>query len=131
MPSLLPPQIEGRLLPRHVLDRGLTDLAAWSAVPDAAVDAFERRIAPLLLAMRHAAQPNEAETESELILPVLRALGWYSLPQQSAGARREDRPDALLFADAAAHPAARGFPLGSPGRLAQSTSHSTSCSTCR
>ena len=46
--------------------------------------------------------PNEAQTEQDLIRPLLQLLGWTDdLPQQGAG-RGEDIPDLLLFADAPA-----------------------------
>ena len=49
-------------------------------------------------------KPNETQTEDDLIWPVLRLLGWTeSLRQQNLSAKgREDVPDGLLFADAAA-----------------------------
>ena len=55
--------------------------------------------------------PNESQTEDDLIWPVLAALGWAaSLRQQNLSARgREDVPDGLLFADAAAKARANDF----------------------
>ena len=52
--------------------------------------------------------PNEAETEQELIRPLLEILGWRdNLPQQSASGG-EDVPDHLLFGDEAAKNRATG-----------------------
>jgi hypothetical protein len=119
--SLLPPQLEGRLFPRFFLDAGLRDTPEWAGLPDAEVDAFAERVAPLFGGINNHAAPNEAETEATLIFPVLDALGWHHLPQQAANARREDRPDALLFADPAAREAARRLPAGSPGRIRAAT----------
>jgi hypothetical protein len=50
----------------------------------------------------------------------LTALGWFHLPQQSAGKRREDVPDALLFLDPAAQQQTLAPPsiAGSSGGLA-------------
>ena len=46
-------------------------------------------------------------TETEIVFQVLETLGWAYLPQQTAsGKGRQDVPDALLFADAAAKQAA-------------------------
>ncbi len=56
---------------------------------------------------------NEAQTESELIHPVLRALGWTLLPQEQANIKgRADVPDTLLFAtpDAGARALAESQP---------------------
>ncbi len=52
--------------------------------------------------------PNEAETEQELIRPLLEILGWRDyLPQQSASGG-EDVPDHLLFGDESAKSRATG-----------------------
>ena len=55
--------------------------------------------------------PNESQTEEDLIWPVLLQLGWTaSLRQQNLSARgRENVPDGLLFADAAAKERANSF----------------------
>ena len=55
--------------------------------------------------------PNESQTEDDLIWPVLRHLGWTaSLRQQNLSAQgRDDVPDGLLFADAAAKDRANTF----------------------
>ena len=45
-------------------------------------------------------QPNEAETEHELIRPLLELLGWADYLPQQGTTRNEDVPDHLLFADA-------------------------------
>jgi hypothetical protein len=54
-------------------------------------------------------KPNEGVTEKDLIYPVLAALGWSDVlvQQQVSARRRDDIPDALLFADAD-HKAAAG-----------------------
>jgi hypothetical protein len=120
-PELFPPTIEGRLLPRYFLDEGLPATQPWTLLSDAEVDAFAARVAPLFDAMRAAATPSEAETEKDLIFPILDALGWESLPQQGTGQRSDTRPDALLFANVAVQAAARAHPRGSPARLALAT----------
>jgi len=58
----------------------------------------------LLNAFPHATRPNEATTESDLVWPVLEALGWSSwLTQQNLSPRgRDNVPDGLLFIDDAA-----------------------------
>src|SRR5437588_11990223 len=55
--------------------------------------------------------PTEAETEKELIWPLLDAVGWsdMSVQQNLSAKARDDVPDALLFADAAAK--AKAAPL--------------------
>ncbi|WP_298352964.1 hypothetical protein [Rhodoblastus sp.] len=58
-----------------------------------------------------AKNPNEAQTEDDLIWPVLQALGWSQcLRQQNlAAVGRDDVPDGLLFADEAAKARANSF----------------------
>jgi len=118
-PTLLPPRLEGRLLPRAFLDDALPETDDWRAIPDTEIDALAQRLIPVVATLAARATPNEAETETDLIFPVLAALGWHHLPQQRAGAQRTDIPDALLFADAADKEAAARQPHGSPGRYAR------------
>ncbi len=53
-------------------------------------------------------KPVEGQTEDDLIYPVLEAIGWHDrlVQQQVSRRRRDDVPDALLFADASAKAAA-------------------------
>lgn len=55
-------------------------------------------------------RPNEGETESEFIFPVLDLLGWHHLPQQEPGRGRRDIADALLFRTEADKGRARPLP---------------------
>ena len=56
-----------------------------------------------IAAIQKLKKPNEAETEKELIWPVLEALEWHdTLPQQNLSVGgREKVPDGLLFGDSA------------------------------
>ena len=77
------------------------------SVGEAELDAFRCRVRRIFEHFPITGHPNEPATEQDLIFPVLRALGWeHFLPQQTASRRREDVPDALLFADAEAKRAA-------------------------
>ena len=51
-------------------------------------------------ALSRTAEPNEAVTEQELIIPALKLLGWEDYLPQQGTARGEDVPDHLLFRDA-------------------------------
>jgi len=119
--ELLEPQIEGRLLPRYFLDTVIRDTPEWASVPDAALDALVERLRPLFAGIADASDPNEAETESTLIFPIIEAIGWSFLPQQAANSRREDRPDALLFRDASTRDSARRHAAGTPARMRNAT----------
>lgn len=97
-PSLF---VSGALFTQDYLVEGVRRSAAYDGV-DAA--ALRERLEALLNAFPHATRPNEATTESDLVWPVLEALGWSSwLTQQNLSPRgRDNVPDGLLFIDDAA-----------------------------
>jgi hypothetical protein len=99
--------VQGSLFTRDFLLEGIAEIDEWKALPPADLDAFRAAVASALADFPVRGEPNEAQTEHDLIIPVLRSLGWTQfLPQQSAAKRREGIPDILLFADAAAKKAA-------------------------
>ena len=109
--------LQGGLFTRDWLAEGVVEAPEWGEGPD---PALSEQITALVRATAGRSNPNEAETERELIYPVLERLGWRHLSvQQNMSAKgRSDVPDALLFldgesADAAARrePSAR-FELG-------------------
>lgn len=89
------------LFSSYYLIEGIRSAAAGSAVSDAAVTAARATLAPLLHDFAARAAPGEADTERDLIEPVLAMLGWTDRVVQTA-AGRSDVPDYLLFASAAA-----------------------------
>ena len=102
--------IDGGLFTRDFLLEGICEQDAWKALDQNTIDRIRGEALQLfgnLLKIHH---PSEPVTEKDLIWPVLAAIGWGSLihvqPNLSAKGR-EDVPDALLFADAAAHDRAR------------------------
>jgi hypothetical protein len=114
-PSLLTPQLEGRLLPRFFLDRGLAATPEWAALGNSVVAAFRSHAERLVQAIQAHAGPNEAETRTGVIHPVIEALGWSLLPEQR-GARPSDVADALLYPSAGSRDEAARHPQGSAGR---------------
>ncbi|MFV0679859.1 Eco57I restriction-modification methylase domain-containing protein [Ottowia sp.] len=110
--------MQGQLFTQDFLLRGVCETPAWAALADADAAALREQLSAIF-AGRDAATPlNEAQTESELIWPVLAALGWGddTLPQVNlSGKRREDVPDLLLFASAADK--AQALPLKDDQRL--------------
>ncbi|MDE2147354.1 MAG: Eco57I restriction-modification methylase domain-containing protein, partial [Burkholderiales bacterium] len=101
--------MQGQLFSQDFLRHGIRDTPPWQALEPAAVEAFEARLRGIFGALDAASTLNEAQTEQLVIEPVLSALGWGRdyLPQVNLSQkRREDVPDILLFADAAAHAAA-------------------------
>lgn len=94
----------GQLFTHDFLTHGIRATPEWqhSVAQPAAFAAFRDGIRSRYEAFTKFHHPNEAETEQELIRPVLELLGWTEyLPQQSAH-RHEDVPDLLLFSDAGA-----------------------------
>lgn len=99
----------GALFTQDYLVEGITQSQAWAAI-DAA--ALRERLAAILAGFPHASSPNEATTESDLVWPVLEALGWgdYLTQQNLSEKGRVDVPDGLLFIDAEAKAKANAYP---------------------
>ena len=94
--------------------QSLAALPEWAALDDGALDGNEARLRQIFEHFPVEGSPNEAETEDDLIWPVLYELGWTAnLRQQNLSAKgREDVPDGLLFADDAAKVRAAGVAEG-------------------
>lgn len=91
----------GSLFSQDYLVEGIKRSSAYNDVDVAMV---RERLEALLDAFPHPTRPNEATTESDLVWPVLEALGWSSwLTQQNLSPRgRDNVPDGLLFINDAA-----------------------------
>ena len=99
--------MQGQLFTQDFLGEGIKETEAWRLLDDAVVEEFRVHVSEIFEAFPVTGQPNEATTERNLIDPILRALGWeHFLVQQSAGRRRRDVPDYLLFHGAEAFQAA-------------------------
>lgn len=95
--------MQGSLLTRDFLLEGIAETEAWKALDATELETFRKAVASTFAGFSIAGRPKEAQTEDDLIVPVLKALGWNQyLRQQAAAKRREDVPDILLFADAEA-----------------------------
>lgn len=90
----------GGLFSRYFLDTGIQTTAEWADLQRVGTTSFADAARARIDEFHAASDPNEAVTEERLIFPILRLLGWDLLPQQGTE-RREDIPDALLFADPA------------------------------
>lgn len=90
----------GSLLTSDYLTQGITETPDYAAVD---VTVLTATLGTLFDAFPATTQPNEAQTEDDLIWPVLAALGWTNVLRQQnlTVSGREDVPDGLLFADAA------------------------------
>jgi hypothetical protein len=102
----------GSLFSGDFLTQSIAELSDWASISDADVDALEADLRNVLNTFPTSGSPNEAQTEEDLIWPVLQRLGWTQyLRQQNLSPRgREDVPDGLLFADADEKARANAFP---------------------
>ncbi len=97
--------MQGQLFTQDFLTRGVTETPPHQALTDAEFGSFRHKLQEIFKGLDSASTINEAQTESLVINKVLAELGWGDdmLPQVNlSGKRREDVPDVLLFADAAA-----------------------------
>ncbi len=100
--------MRGTLFTQDFLERGVAETPQWRNLDDGAFRAFQEAVVETYRRIQANSTINEATTESEIIFPVIEALGWTDcLPQQTASrSGREDVPDALLFPNAEAKAAA-------------------------
>ena len=94
--------MQGQLFTQYFLTDGIKSTGDWDATfahPDA-FNRFRDGARRLFDGFSRFDQPNESETEQELIRPLLELLGWTDFLPQQGTTRNEDIPDHLLFADA-------------------------------
>ncbi len=97
--------MQGQLFTQDFLRHGIRETPPYQALSDTAATAFEACLRAVFAGLAADTVMNEAQTEQLVIERVLMELGWADdyLPQVNlSGKRREDVPDILLFADAAA-----------------------------
>lgn len=89
----------GGLFTEYFLIEGVIQNAGWTTRDDPTILKLREELAALVYEFQARHTPNEAETERDLIEPILRLLGWADfLPQQTAARKgRSDVPDYLLF----------------------------------
>jgi hypothetical protein len=105
---------QGSLFSTDFLRESIERVPDWQLHTDTEIDALAADLRAIFSQFPTAQKPppNEAQTEDDLIWPILARLGWTaSLRQQNLAARgREDVPDGLLFNDAATKAEANTFP---------------------
>jgi hypothetical protein len=97
--------MQGQLFTQDFLTRGVTETPPYQALDPAAFSAFKAALQSIFTGLDSASTINEAQTEALVINKLLVELGWGDdfMPQVNlSGKRREDVPDVLLFANAAA-----------------------------
>jgi hypothetical protein len=95
---------QGSLFTNDFLTQSISANADWAQFNDGAIDTLASELQAIFAKFPIAQTPNETRTEDDLIWPILRCLGWtQSMRQQNLTVKgRDDVPDGLLFADAAA-----------------------------
>ena len=103
---------QGQLFADGFLCEAIAESEDWKAFGDAALETLRADLRALFDGFPADGAPNEAQTETDLIRPVLERLGWTaSLWQQRLSAHgRTHVPDGLLFADDAAKDRANRLP---------------------
>ncbi len=103
---------QGGLFSTDFLSESITRNADWQRISDAEIDRAAADLRGIFAPFPTSQTPNESQTEDDLIWKVLHRLGWTeSLRQQNLATKgRDDVPDGLLFADAAAKAEANAFP---------------------
>ena len=101
----------GTLFTEGFLRGSIVDLDDWEALDDETLRSLESSIQAVFDRFPAAGNPNESQTEDDLIWPILGCLGWTaSLRQQNLTVYgRENVPDGLLFGDDAAKGRANDF----------------------
>ena len=103
---------QGQLFADGFLCGSIAETGEWRSLDDAALEKLRADLRSLFDRFPADQAPNEPQTETDLIRPVLERLGWTaSLWQQRLSVRgRTHVPDGLLFADDAAKDRANRLP---------------------
>ncbi|GIT93092.1 hypothetical protein JANAI62_36240 [Jannaschia pagri] len=102
---------DGRLFTRDFLLEGIQETSAWAELNADEVERLRRDAKTTMEALAARKNPNEAQTEDDLVYPLLEMVEWSDRevqPNASVKARL-DVPDALLFPDATAKTVAGGL----------------------
>ncbi|MCY3625473.1 MAG: hypothetical protein OXH82_03440 [Candidatus Dadabacteria bacterium] len=91
----------GSLFSHDFLSQSISELPDWKDLDSDSVESFYESLREIFSRFPVGQKPNESQTETDLIWPMLECLGWASsLRQQNLAAQgRQDVPDGLLFAD--------------------------------
>ena len=93
--------LDGRLFTRDFLLEGILETTVWQELDEGAVERIRQQIKPALEALAARKNPNEAQTEDDVVYPILESIDWVDRevqPNASVKARL-DVPDALLYPD--------------------------------
>lgn len=105
------PAFQGSLFSNDFVCETIARLPDWAAFGDDAANSLASDLSQIFDRFPVSRTPNEAQTEDDLIWPILSRLGWSQiLRQQNLTLRgRDDVPDGLLFESEAEKAKANGF----------------------
>lgn len=92
--------VQGSLFTHYFLSEGVRQTSEYQQISAASLDALLKELQERYLALREALAPDEADTEDDLIEPILQKLGFGYSRQKSPSQSATDRPDFLLFSEA-------------------------------
>ena len=92
--------IGGALFARDFLENSVERMPEWKNLDEAELDRLAADLRAIFAGFPVSGAPNEAQTEDDLIWPVLARVGWTDHLRGQPLSRRMT-PDGLLFADAA------------------------------
>ena len=102
--------MHGSLFAEDLLADHVSDLIEWRGFDAAGLDRFVDDLRAIVERLPADSQPNESQTENDLIWPILQRLGWTSsLRQQNLEPRGRQAPDGLLFTSEAEKQRANRF----------------------
>lgn len=92
---------QGGLFTDDFLSEGIVETPDWGSLDESSLNELLGKLRGIFGPFPHQRGPNEAQTENDLIWPVLESLGWSAYLQQQnlSSSGRERVPDGLLFAD--------------------------------
>ena len=95
--------VQGQLFTQYFLETGICETEAWKNFESGRLEAIRANLLNIYSKFPTSGSPNEAQTEQDLIFPILKALDWkhYVTQYTAAPSGRSDVPDALLFSDEA------------------------------
>ena len=94
--------MQGLLFSSEFLLRGIAETEAWRALPESELDTFIAELRTHFSSFSATSTLNEAQTEDELIAPIIDTLGWrdtWISQVNLSESGREDVPDFLLLPD--------------------------------
>ena len=101
--------MSGQLFTDYFLTKGIQNSPEWAA-QQPEFEAFQASVRQRYAAIEQFHSPNESDTEQEIIVPILKLLGWHDYLSQQGTQGREEVPDYLLFADSEAKQQAAASP---------------------